>query len=217
MKKKGNGIVRSSIVLAVVVLGAGCATRGDLERGLQEQRNALAAERAERMAADERLAGDQRMLATSVEALRVELATLEGDFGAKLTQLEQGLQLAVPVHFGFDRAEVRAADAEVLDRFSEIVRRHYPDATITVEGFTDPAGSDAYNQRLAQRRAEAVRQELVRRGLLPTQLRAVGYGSQRQVVPGAAGEAFGAELNRRVVFVIETGSPAVLGVPTASR
>jgi outer membrane protein OmpA-like peptidoglycan-associated protein len=138
------------------------------------------------------------------------------EFGTKLTLLEEGMQLAVPVHFGFDQSAVEGDANPVLDRFAQIVQRTYPEATITVEGFADPAGPAEYNRRLAQSRAEAVRAELVKRGLPETQLRAVGYGEERPVVPGAAGAAFGAELNRRVVFVIETPSSAMTAAPTTS-
>jgi outer membrane protein OmpA-like peptidoglycan-associated protein len=218
-----RGRIRCGGILAfgMLVLSAGCATRGQLERGLQEQRDALATERQERVAADQRLAGELRGeiegVARNVDALRTELAALDSEFGARLTSLEEGLQLAVPVHFAFDRADVSDDAAPVLDRFVEIVRRNYPDAAITVEGFTDPAGSAAYNRRLAQRRADAVRDELVRRGLPETQLRAVGYGAERLVVPGAAGRAYGAELNRRVVFVIETPTQSMLEIPSAAQ
>jgi peptidoglycan-associated lipoprotein len=217
IKARGFG---TWMVLGTLVVASGCATRGQvnqLERELAEQRAELAAERTERIASTDQLSGDFQRMAGNLELLRTDLATMDSEFGAKLAELEEGLQLAVPVHFAFDEADVRQDAAAVLDRFAQIVQRHYPDAMITVEGFTDPAGPAEYNRRLAQRRAEAVREELVRRGLLETQLRAVGYGAERQVVPGAAGQAFGAELNRRVVFVIETATPTVLGTPTASR
>lgn len=205
-------------VLSATMVLSGCATRGQLDRGLAEQAAALEAERAARMAGDQQLAGNvqrvEEQLAANISALRTDLAAMDSEFGAKLTQLEQGMQLAVPVHFAFDRAEVDGNAVPVLDRFAELVQRHYPSAMITVEGFTDPAGPAEYNRRLAQRRADAVRRELVARGLPETQLRAVGYGADRLVVPNAAGNAFGAELNRRVVFVIET--PAELGLQSST-
>jgi peptidoglycan-associated lipoprotein len=207
----------------LLVLTAGCATRGELQRGLEEQRAALAAERAERLAADQQLGSQLEQQARRVEAFRTQLASMDSEFGTRLTSLEEGMQLAAPVHFAFDRAEVNAEASALLDRFAQIIRQNYPEAIITVEGFADPAGSAAYNRRLSQKRAEAVREELIRRGVLAGQVRAVGYGSERPVVPGAAGSATGAELNRRVVFAIETGAqavaatPAVIGVPTASR
>ncbi len=203
--------------LGAVLIAGGCATRGQLERGLETQRAALEAERAERIAGDRQVAADvdrigmdmQRM-ASNVDALRSDLLAMDTDFGAKLTELEQGMQLSVPVHFAFDQAAVRPEAEQVLDRFSQLVQRHYPDAMITVEGFTDPAGPAEYNRQLAQRRAQAVREALVARGLPSTQLRAVGYGEDRLVVPNAAGSAYGAELNRRVVFVIETPASTAL-------
>jgi peptidoglycan-associated lipoprotein len=206
-----SGTRRSATVAALgaLLLATGCATRGQLDRGLEEQRAALAAERAERLAAEQRLNSDVQRVAGNLEQVRVDLAALDQDFGVKIAQLEEGMQLAVPVHFGFDQANVRPEADALLDRFAAIVQRHYPTSTITVEGFADPAGPAEYNRQLSQRRAEAVRTALLQRGIPATQLRAVGYGADRLVVPNAAGSAFGAELNRRVVFVIETPSGTI--------
>lgn len=217
MSRSRRGIAIAA--LGAVVVASGCvATRGQLERGLAEQQAALESERAERIAADNRIAGDVDRVASNVTQLRSDLAAMDSDFGAKLTQLEEGLQMAVPVHFGFDESDVAEDAAPLLDRFAQLVQRHYADATITVEGFADPAGPAEYNRRLSQRRADAVRAELVRRGLPETQIRAVGYGADRPVVPNAAGSQFGAELNRRVVFVIETPAGGGVAVnPTAAR
>jgi peptidoglycan-associated lipoprotein len=192
--------------LGLLLVGSGCATRGMLNRSIEEQNAALEAERRERMAADQRLGGDVQVVASNVSQLRTDLAALDTDFGAKIAMLEEGMQIAMPVNFAFDAAEVRPEVMPALDRFIAIVQRHYPTSTVTVEGFTDPAGSAEYNRRLATNRAEAVKNFLIQRGLPTTQVRAVGYGEDRLVVPGAWGDTFGAELNRRVVFVIETPS-----------
>ncbi|MFW6078754.1 MAG: OmpA family protein [Gemmatimonadota bacterium] len=187
--------------LAVVVV-AGCATRGDLEdvrsdqrAGLDDVRAELEDERAERIAADERLATDLTRLRSDMEALRTE-------FDAKIAAVEDGLQFVLPVHFAFDEASVRDADLDALERFTTVVNRHYPGTLVTVEGFADPAGSEAYNRALSQRRAEAVREHLLDRGI-QAEVRAIGYGEHRQVVPGAEKDDPGAEQNRRVVFVVE--------------
>ncbi|WP_274382278.1 OmpA family protein [Pseudoxanthomonas wuyuanensis] len=92
-----------------------------------------------------------------------------------------------------------------------VIRSSHTDALITVEGFTDPAGSIAFNKRLGQKRADAIRDYLVSSGgLSAQQVRAVSYGedSNRQVHPGAVGEA--GRGNRRVVLVAYAGpaSPA---------
>lgn len=194
-------VLRGTVVFGILIVSGGCATKGQLRRGLQEQSAALAAERQERMAADERIAGD-------VSRLRTDLAGLRTDFGAKLAALEAGLQIAMPVHFDFGADEIKPEMQTMLNRLTEVVRRQYPGSTITVEGFTDPAGSAAYNKQLSQRRAEAVRAYLASQGVPETQMRAVGYGEDRPVVPGAASDEYGADLNRRVVFVVETPSAA---------
>jgi outer membrane protein OmpA-like peptidoglycan-associated protein len=165
---------------------------------------AIATERSERMAADERLAADMTSLRNDLQAMRSE-------FGASIAAVEQGLQFALPVHFQFDDATVRAQDYAALERFAEVVSRHYTGAVVTVAGFADPAGPASYNRALSQRRADAVRDRLMQHDI-QAQVRTVGYGSDRQVVEGAQRDDPGAELNRRVVFVVESPggtSPAV--------
>jgi len=112
----------------------------------------------------------------------------------------------VPVHFGFDSAAVRDSDFAVLGQVADVIKRVYPTAMVTIEGFADPSGSDAYNLRLSRRRAEAVRDVMVARFCMPSnQFRAVGYGEQkaRQVNPGARKADPGAIQNRRVTFTID--------------
>ena len=208
----------TAAVLAATLVSTGCATRSQLQRGLdaqaaslEAQAAALEAERAERIAGDQRLASD-------MGSLNTDLASLKTDYGVRIAQLEEGLEFGVPVHFAFDAAQVDVDDQPTLERFAQLVQRHYPGSMITVEGFADPAGSAAYNRRLSERRAAAVRESLVAMGLPATQIRSVGYGEDRLIVPGAAGEAAGAELNRRVVFVVETPELAgVIGSPTTGR
>jgi outer membrane protein OmpA-like peptidoglycan-associated protein len=195
-------------IAAFVLLGSsvvtGCATKGALRDAMTEQQAALEAgleaERSERMAADERLAADLAELRTDLEELRTE-------FNAEIEAVAQGLQFVLPVHFAYDDASVRSEDYEALERFASVVNKHYAGSLVTVEGFADPAGSVAYNRSLSQARAEAVRDRLLEVGI-QAQLRPVGYGEDRLVVPGAAHDDPGAELNRRVVFVIESPSPA---------
>lgn len=192
---------------AVVLLSAGltsaCATKGQLRRLETEQQAALQQEREQRMAAEQELRETLGALDADVDALREDLQQLRDEFGAQITALEGKLQFAMPIHFEFDEAEVGADDHEMLDRFASVVREHYRASYVTVEGFADPAGSASYNRQLSERRAESVQDYLLQQGLMEDRVRTVGYGEERQVVPGAAASTPGAELNRRVVFVIE--------------
>lgn len=199
------------VVLLLSFTVAGCATKGDLEDVSAEQatlREAIEQERSDRMAADEELSSE-------LADLRSDLQALEDDLDARIEAVARGLQFVLPVHFAFDEAEVRQSDQAALERFAAVVNEHYAGSLVTVEGFADPAGSEAYNRDLAQRRADAVRDRLVDIGV-QAQLRTVGYGEDRLVVPGAAKDDPGAELNRRVVFVIESPSGSVETTVTTS-
>lgn len=137
-----------------------------------------------------------RPLLDSLRNSRVEIVT-ESDMVAKYI---------VPVYFGFDSSAVRDSDMVVLGQIADVIKRVYPAALVTIEGFADPAGSEAYNLRLSQRRADAVRDVMVARFGMPTgQFKTVGYGKQeaRQVQEGASGDDPGAMRNRRVVFTID--------------
>ena len=150
---------------------------------------------------------DEQMeeLSARLDGLTQSLSELRGEFDVTVERLESAVRFYIPVYFGFDKATLRPEDLPVLDRFSRVVTEYYADALLTVEGFTDPAGSVEYNRRLGLRRAEAVRGYLVESGgFQESRVRAVSYGEDvaRLVAPGQAGHDAGWE-NRRVALVIE--------------
>lgn len=141
-----------------------------------------------------------------LDALDQELQAFRSEYNVSIERIRDRLKFNVPVHFEFSKSELREADRPVLDRFAEVVKEHYPGALVTVEGFTDPAGRAAYNQRLGQRRADAVKEYLASAGGFETaQVRSVSYGEarNRQVVPGAKGPGDVGLENRRVALVID--------------
>ena len=157
-------------------------------------------------------------LEARMDGLARGLSQLEREFDVTVQRLETAVRFDMPVYFDFDRANLRPEDLPVLDRFAGVVDEFYPDALLTVEGFTDPTGSASYNLALGQRRAEAVRRYLIEsEGFSPEHVRAVSYGEDaaRLVAPGQAGPEAGWE-NRRVVLVIEHvgyegGTPMITG------
>jgi peptidoglycan-associated lipoprotein len=180
-----------------------CATQSQLRHGFEVEGQArLAADSARR--AD--LAAQQAQLTAQQEdiaKLRTDLTALRTEFGAKISEVAEGLRFAMPVHFGYDDASVRQADVAALDRFANVARKYYPGAKVTVEGFADPAGTSSYNLALSRRRAEAVRSFITSRGIDGSLVSSIGYGETR-LVTRAERDMPGAQLNRRVVFVIET-------------
>lgn len=99
------------------------------------------------------------------------------------------------ITFGFDSAEIRPDSEPVLADLFDGLQADAA-ATIVIEGHTSSEGSDAYNQALSERRAQAVVDDLVRRGLDASRLRAVGRGEANPIAPND--DESGRSLNRRV-------------------
>lgn len=141
-----------------------------------------------------------------LDALDQELQAFRSEYNVSIQRVKDMMKFNVPVHFEFAKSELREADRPVLERFAKVVQEYYPGALVTVEGFTDPAGSIAYNRGLGQRRADAVKEYLASAGGFETsQVKAVSYGEarDRQVVPGAKGPGDAGLENRRVALVID--------------
>jgi len=200
----------SAAMLAGGLALSGCATKGYV---MEQVRAATDANRAAWTTGDESVKTDVAKVRSGLDSVRTNVATLRDDlnslrneFGAKITAMENGLQFALPITFAFDDATVRAAARPALTRFADVITKHYPGSIVTVEGFADPAGSVAYNRRLSLNRAENVIAYLKEAGISGVTLRADGLGKTRLVAEGASRDMPGAESNRRVVFVVESGS-----------
>ena len=198
---RSGRVLRASALLLTGLSMTACVTSKTFKREMTATRGEIATERTERLRADSILGADLAGLRTE---LKKELADLRTEFDAKIVAAGNGMKVMMPVSFAFDDAMVKDADRAALERFSQIANKYYPGATITVEGFADPAGSATYNQRLSLARAENVKRELAQHGMDAALIRTMGFGSMRQVVPGAQKDDPGADRNRRVVFVIES-------------
>lgn len=190
-------------VLGLALASVSCSTVKPEELDAE-----LAQVRQEMQQADDQLSGRIEGVEGRMNSLESDLRALRNDYNATVERMQGMLKFNVPVHFAFDEAEVRELDKPVLDRFAAVVKQYYADALVTVEGFADPAGSEAYNVRLGKSRADAVKQYLTTAGgLSPDMVKTVSYGeaADRQVVPGARGPGVTGIENRRVAMVIDYG------------
>jgi OOP family OmpA-OmpF porin len=101
------------------------------------------------------------------------------------------------VTFDTDKATLKPASIAVLDGVVELLRKR-PEAKVEIRGHTDSVGKDAYNQKLSERRAQAVVDYLVSKGIPAANLSAKGFGESRPVASNDTPE--GREQNRRVTL-----------------
>ena len=108
-------------------------------------------------------------------------------------------------NFDFDSAKLRPAADGKLKEVAEFAAT-YQDAKLDVSGHTDSTGSDAYNQKLSERRANAVKADLVKRGVASDRIVTEGYGEAKPVASNKtkAGRAENRRVEIRSVIKEET-------------
>jgi len=115
---------------------------------------------------------------------------------AQVDELGQRIEIADNVYFDTGRATIQSRSFALLDEIARILRDR-PDITrVRVEGHTDSVGSADLNRRLSQRRADAVREALIERGVEPGRLESLGFGQTAPVADNRTEE--GRARNRRV-------------------
>ncbi len=115
--------------------------------------------------------------------------------------LDETGKAIIYVNFEFDRANLRPDSKPVLDSVYALLKAE-PALRLSIGGHTDNQGSDAYNQSLSERRAQAVREALVARGLKgkdAERLDAAGFGATMPIAGNETEE--GRARNRRVELV----------------
>jgi outer membrane protein OmpA-like peptidoglycan-associated protein len=130
---------------------------------------------------------------------------LEGtlqDLGAKVVGQEIVIELSADVLFDFDKSDLKPTALGALAKVAEVLEG-MPNSPASVDGHTDGKGIADYNQKLSERRANSVRDWLVKQGGIPaSRLAARGFGMARPVAPNArpngSAEPEGRQKNRRV-------------------
>jgi outer membrane protein OmpA-like peptidoglycan-associated protein len=115
------------------------------------------------------------------------------------------------VLFDFGRYTLKQDAREKLAKVSGILLAH-PDIKLQVEGYTDSVGSDEFNQKLSEQRADSVRDYLVSQGIAADSITAKGFGKANPVASND--DAKGRQQNRRVEIVVSGG--AIGGTPSES-
>lgn len=194
---------------------------------LARQRVAIAEEAAKQKAAEQRVAdanavrdrmqleartreadaAQQRALAAQDQAREAELRNRQleeqiKDLNAKATP--RGFVVTFgDVLFDSNRATLKSGSSRNIEKLVNFLTL-YPQRNVLIEGFTDSTGSEATNQRLSERRGEAVRMALINLGVGPSRITTRGYGETYPVAGNDS--ASGRQLNRRVEIILSDDS-----------
>ena len=118
---------------------------------------------------------------------------------ADKTPAEKLAQVGDTVNFDFDSAELTVSARSTLNRQAAFLNLN-PDLMIVIEGHADERGTREYNLALGDRRATAVRDYLVAKGINSARVRTVSYGKERPAVAGSDEAAWAK--NRRAATVL---------------
>ena len=113
--------------------------------------------------------------------------------GAKVN--EMGCWVLEGVLFDTSKRDIKSPSFPVLDEAVDVLEKD-PDLKLQIQGHTDSRGKSKYNQRLSEKRAEAVMDYMVKKGIARERLSFIGYGSTRPVASNLTPE--GQAKNRRV-------------------
>ena len=131
------------------------------------------------------------------------------DLGAKVTDQEIRIELAADVLFDFDKHDLRAEAVPSLEKVAEVLRSR-AGSPVSIEGHTDAKASDAYNQSLSEKRAQAVREWLVKKGgATAAGISTRGWGKSKPIAPNTrtdgSDDPEGRKKNRRVEITVRAG------------
>ncbi len=118
----------------------------------------------------------------------------------KLPQNRLLVGMTAATAFEVDSTRIKSGFNPVLDKIARILNK-YGKTHLTIIGHTDSTGSRAYNQKLSERRAEAVKQALLARNVIPERITTAGAGEDHPRASNATPE--GRRKNRRVEIIIE--------------
>jgi outer membrane protein OmpA-like peptidoglycan-associated protein len=131
-----------------------------------------------------------------------QAADLQKDMqNARVERVGEGIKITFDSGILFDTnsATLRPASESDITKMAAILQK-YPDTNVLIEGHTDNTGSDAINQPLSERRAQAVANSTISKGVASSRITTQGYGSTQPVGDNSTPE--GKQANRRVEIAI---------------
>ena len=145
------------------------------------------------------VAGDSASGSSSSSATAAGTTSGSTTTAAPMSDAEKLAQVGNTVYFGFDSSELAGEAQATLDRQAAFLNVN-PTLVVVIEGHADERGTREYNLALGDRRAVAVRDYLLAKGLNAARVRTVSYGKERPAVSGSNEESWAK--NRRASTVL---------------
>jgi outer membrane protein OmpA-like peptidoglycan-associated protein len=114
-------------------------------------------------------------------------------------KVEEPLMVRARIHFDFNKANIKKEYIPLLKEVAKVLKEN-PNINLRIEGYTDDIGPKAYNQKLALKRAMAVKDFLVKEGIKPERIQIVGFGKERYIAENTT--PIGRLTNRRAEFIV---------------
>lgn len=164
----------------------------------QARRDSLA-----RLAREDSIANADKLAQSHADSVRAEVMRETVDVNKDVTNLglsasDEAL-MTEQIHFDYNKADVLAADQELLRQKLGILQAH-PYLVVQIAGNCDERGSDEYNMALGERRAAAAQRWLEAHGITSDRITVTSYGKERPIDPGHDEAAWAR--NRRDDFVL---------------
>lgn len=197
-------------VTAIVALAfAGCA---DKKETAQEQEQAQPGRQQEQTAKDgmqeETITAEGQKTAVTREgpleipAFNQPTLNEKGQVREDVLKVASGDVLIEDVYFAFDQSELRPGAKQTIRELADLMKQ-YDDVSVIIEGHCDERGTESYNYKLGQRRANAAATYLQSLGISKSRIRQVSYGELYPKDPRSTEEAW--EKNRRAHFALVKG------------
>ncbi|MFQ5526620.1 MAG: OmpA family protein [Thermoanaerobaculia bacterium] len=199
-----TGLCAVAFLLAAVV--SGCATKKYVRASVDEL--------------DERTTATTDILQSQIERDQTKLAQHEEQMGEISKTADDALQRAIDaghlaegkflfetvlsddkVRFGFDKTDLAPEGKEALEMFASSLKSRNENVFIEIQGHTDSTGSETYNLKLGEERAENVRRFLsLQHGIALHRMSVISYGESAPIADNSTRE--GRSINRRVGLVV---------------
>jgi outer membrane protein OmpA-like peptidoglycan-associated protein len=168
---------------------------------LSDARSQLSSTKSNLEKTQDQLAREKAAREAAEKAAALAMADLQRLASVKQESRGMVITLSGGVLFASNESTLLPAAVLKLNDVADALIKGNPDANITVEGHTDSQGQAKYNQELGQKRAEAVKAQLVARGVAADRIKAVGIGPDRPIADNKSPE--GRANNRRVEIIVQ--------------